>query len=209
MTLAKLPRPPIQYPEFKPAQTNSFFVLIWIQNWILSQLLESTTWFDVWTETWDPPNRQSHTNMKELPPSLMFFLWLSQPLSFCTFVTVAWSLTCESTAPPAWIILFNGVWIFFLMLLPEEKSSKWVLEVHQELLSSRTYGFGTRSRGPRSLRDHVLDNGRDIVLECCPVLLFILYFAVFSLTVCEFISVVFKSCCFALGVIYKLCFKVQ
>lgn len=101
------------------------------------------------------------------------------------------------------------------MLLPEEKSSKWVLEVHQELLSSRNYSFGPRSHGPCSLQDHVLDNGRDFVLycesaslECCPVLLFILYFAAFSLTVCQIISV-FKSCSFARGVIYKLCFKVQ
>lgn len=41
------------------------------------------------------------------------------------------------------------------------------------------------------------------------VLLFILYFSVFCLTVSEFISVGFKSCCFAPGVIYKLCFKMQ
>lgn len=42
----------------------------------------------------------------------MFLLWLSKPSSVCTIITVARSLTCESSTPPAWIILFNGVWIF-------------------------------------------------------------------------------------------------
>lgn len=108
--------------------------------------------------------------------------------------------------PPAWIILFNGVWIFpNASAGGKKKSGKWVLEICQELQSSGNYGFVTCLHGPCSVRDRISDNGHYFLLcggnaslECCPLLYLSCTLHSPALNECEFIPVGFKPCSFVL-----------